>query len=114
MTYRVRYKTHASHLLHDERKDAVEEGNDSKQPFVLEQVRQPKLSDFILWGTVFGDMRERMAELLGDDSQLDSGPLHKLIRSGKLESLLNEYLDTICAEHGIVIEGGIVTSTEEP
>lgn len=116
MSYRVRYLTTRipSHLLHDEREDAVKEGEDSGLPFRLERVRQPKLSDFIVWHTVFGDMRERMAELMGDDSQLDEGPLADAIRGGKLANLLAEYLDTFCEESGIVLEGAIVTSVEKP
>lgn len=114
MTYRVRYPTHASHLLHDEREGAVKEGEDSGQSFHLERVRQPKLSDFVLWSVVFGDMRERMAETLGDDSQLDDGPLADAIRGGKLQALLSEYLDTFCEEQGIVLEGAVVIAVEKP
>lgn len=114
MTYRVRYKTRVSYLLHDDRADAVKEGEDSKEEFHLERVRPPKLSDFILWPVVFGDMRERMAERLGDDSLMDSGPLANALRSGKLESLLSEYMDTFCEEQGIVLEGAIVTGVEKP
>lgn len=114
MSYRVCYATHPSHLLHDSREDAVKEGDDSKQSYVLQRVRQPKLSDFIVWPIVFGDLRERMAETLGDDSQLDDGPLATAIKSGKLESLLSEYLDTLCENEGIVLEGAIVTGTEKP
>lgn len=116
MSYRIRYLTTRipSHRLHDEREDAVKEGEDSRLPFRLERVRQPKLSDFIVWSTVFGDMRERMAELLGDDSQLDEGPLADAVRSGQLQVLLNEYLDTFCEEHNIVLEGAVVTAVEKP
>lgn len=114
MSYRVRYKNSVSHLLHDEREGAIKEGEDSGQDFHLERVRQPKLSDFIVWSIVFGDMRERMAELLGDDTQLDDGPLADAIRSGKLRSVLTEYLDTFCEEQGILLEGAIVTAVEKP
>lgn len=112
MSYRVRYTNTPSYQLHDDRDSALKEGEDSGQPFVLERVRQPKLSDFIVWSIVFGDMRERMAELLGNDVQMDDGQLAHLLRSGRLQNLLSEYLDTLCAEEGIVLEGAIVTGVE--
>lgn len=114
MNYRVRYKKSRSHLLHDEREDAIKEGEASGEPFDLEVVRQPKLSDFLLWSIVWGDVRERMAEKLGDDSQMDEGSLADAIRSGKLNALLSEYLDTFCEEQGIVLEGAIVIGVEKP
>lgn len=116
MSYRVRYlKTGiASHLLHDEREDAIKEGEDAGQPFQLERVRQPKLSDFVTWHAVLGDIRERMAELLGDDSQLDSGDLYDAIRGGILQSVMNDAMDAFCEDRGIVLEGAIVTKVEKP
>lgn len=113
MTYRVRYPNSRSHLLHDEKDSAIKEGKDSGLDFVLERVSQPKLSDFMIWPIVLGDMRERMAETLGDDSQLDDGPLAQAIHSNALQSVMNEAMDAFCEERGIVLEGAIVVAVEK-
>lgn len=65
------------------------------------KVRPVVLSDLVIWTSLFGDMRERLAELTGDDSMLDVGALHDAIAGGTLRDKASASLNRIALDLGI-------------
>lgn len=64
-----------------------------------------RLSDLLVFGKITGDIRERLAELTGDDSALDEPPLRDALADGSLESMFKSALDTAAAEAGLDVGG---------
>lgn len=116
MSYRVRYTDSGlcSPTFHDARESAVAEGNKAKEPFAVQTIRRPRLSDFVNHTALLGDIRENIAQTTGDDSVLDEGKLKEAIASGAFSNALDGFMDAFCEHVGVVIPGAIVVSESKP
>lgn len=71
-------------------------------PFVIERIRPARLSDFLQFSRFWGDLREAMAQHVGDDSLLDDGHAISKI-ADTLRLRIAEAMDSAAQELGLPV-----------
>ena len=99
-------------IVHDNSASAIAEGMElaierGLPRFVIEEVRPAKLSDFIAADFALGDIRERMAEVIGDDSACDTDEMRS-----KFGPAMAAAADAFAEANEIQITGWIVVRSK--